>query len=331
MMAYSLNLTNHSMSIEDLNNDLYETNKIPIIFIGLFTPIGILGNFIVFYIYMCCLKSSTLNFLVENLALLDLICCFTALPLSVIKLRFPVLHPSTTLCKFENFSVMFYCLASGLILTAISIERFNRICRPEKQQISRRSAIYIAALAYCSSVIVSLPDAWFTDLTPIYIHGITIQICSQARALEQTAGFLLILSFIIIAIGFIALMIIILILNYWIWKTVRHHLQYTESRTHNLQKIKETNKKIKKMNITVLCIIILFFLSFTPELIVYFPLDTTFTQNGIIAKTLFKHMWVLNCTLNPLVYGFFNQDFRNEFMNIWTKCISCKTVISSSS
>ncbi|XP_052833184.1 cholecystokinin receptor type A isoform X2 [Octopus bimaculoides] len=176
--------SNENMTLEILNEKIFLMNQPTIVFIFLLYPIGILGNTAVIYIYLCCLRFSNLNLFISSLAFFDLICCMIGINFELIDLFLPVMHPSKVICKFQRLSVFFCCIGSSLMLLAIAVERYQKVCRPTNFQISTcQGRILTFVINFCS-LAFSLPVIWAVKLdVPHFENKLNVTAWNRTRNL----------------------------------------------------------------------------------------------------------------------------------------------------
>ncbi|XP_014770595.1 rhodopsin, GQ-coupled isoform X1 [Octopus bimaculoides] len=308
--------SNENMTLEILNEKIFLMNQPTIVFIFLLYPIGILGNTAVIYIYLCCLRFSNLNLFISSLAFFDLICCMIGINFELIDLFLPVMHPSKVICKFQRLSVFFCCIGSSLMLLAIAVERYQKVCRPTNFQISTcQGRILTFVINFCS-LAFSLPVIWAVKLdVPHFENKLNVSTCEFKSSLSWR------LYFGAVFLGYSLDLIVNFVLYCLVWRTARRHFlrldMPDESKT---DKDKRKNiRKLHRINRTVISITALFALSFSPFCILSLLPKNVDSKNFKIEETirrLLSRLWILNCTMNPVVYGFCNKEFRIQIKRI---------------
>lgn len=112
----------------------YEKNVPVIIMLSVFVPVGIIGNVLILYVYGKRFKESTTRMFILSLAVFDLITC-VCLPYKVLLLRFGDVFSNLHLARLEMVRI-YFLQVSVMILPLVSIDRYRRICKPQKKQIS---------------------------------------------------------------------------------------------------------------------------------------------------------------------------------------------------
>lgn len=127
-----------------------------IIYTAILMVIGTPGNAIVWIIYYSRWRRSSTRVFILALASLDLINCTLTLPVEIFMLFNYVTFDHSFVCKLSRFTTYTCNTAAALILIAIAVDRYQRICKPHQNAISTRTSKLICWL----SVIVALMTTW---------------------------------------------------------------------------------------------------------------------------------------------------------------------------
>ena len=120
-----------------LTNDEKTEALIPVlVYILLLMITGIIGNSIVLYIYKVRFKRSSSRAFILCLAILDFITCIFGVPYHLYDIYNPYTYEDAVSCKVLSFSMAVTLLSSVFILGLISIDRYQKICRPFGKQLS---------------------------------------------------------------------------------------------------------------------------------------------------------------------------------------------------
>lgn len=313
-----------NVSLQELNDDRFLVGIPAVIYIGILMFIGTIGNIIVCYIFCFRMRKTTTNCFIITLGVFDLLCCSIGMPTEFLDLRYPYMFPSGLLCKMLRFITFLTNGASSLILLVISIDRYRRVCHPLKVQISPKMARKISALMTVIAAILTWPTVVIYGIrtTPTPVASINGSDCSVADNMKSTIYPSL---YYFIILGIILLSFVFMLTNYTlIWRQVwrRSHGQIPGENTAH-EDPNQSNRRLTKSramgktNLTVFLVTLLFILSFMPglsvriiESIKKFSKTTHPTISSI--KKLVLRSYFLSNALNPVIYGFFNDSFRNE-------------------
>ena len=126
---------NYSDELDTVNNTLALTFLPVIVVISIYMVIGLFGNPLVAIYYGCHAKPSPSCHFIVAMAVFDIITCCVSMPLEIVDMRFPYEFPSKAACKILRFVNYFASISSGLVLVAISSDRYRKVCPPYKNQI----------------------------------------------------------------------------------------------------------------------------------------------------------------------------------------------------
>ncbi|XP_041361630.1 neuromedin-U receptor 2-like [Gigantopelta aegis] len=159
-----------------------------LVFLGALMIIGILGNGLVLYVHIAKFKSSSTRNYVIALAILDLLSCCLGLPGEMVDLRFSFTFYSDVLCRVMRVATTFASVASGITLVAVSIDRYCRICRPLKVQISRRGTIKMIVGSCGIAILFTWPTVviYGTMTVKTGIPGVYGSECSTSDVIKNT-------------------------------------------------------------------------------------------------------------------------------------------------
>ncbi|KAL3889957.1 hypothetical protein ACJMK2_002272 [Sinanodonta woodiana] len=126
---------------------------------------GIIGNIFVLIIYNNKFKRSSSRIFILSLAAMDLLVCVFGIRYHVLDLINPYTYTNHVACKCLSFLMTFFTLGSIFVLTVVGVDRFFKICRPLKKQVSDFGTRKACGIAILSSLLVSWPN------TLIYGHN----------------------------------------------------------------------------------------------------------------------------------------------------------------
>ncbi|KAK3578916.1 hypothetical protein CHS0354_035539 [Potamilus streckersoni] len=118
-----------------------------IVFYVIIMVSGIIGNIFVLIIYTYRFKRMSAKFYILSLAILDLIVCCIGIPYHLLDVLHPYTYFFSNACKALTFLITFFTFGSIYVLLVVGVDRFLKICRPLKKQVSdfgRRKACFIA-------------------------------------------------------------------------------------------------------------------------------------------------------------------------------------------
>ena len=310
-----------------------------IIIIAVFTLMivfGALGNGLV---CMVVIKNAHMrtprNIFIINLAISDLTLCLFTQPLNLYRLLNVQWHLGAFMCKFSAMLQGTNVFVSTISITAIALDRFQVIVYPTKDSMKKIGGAAALITIWVISFLMSSPLLIFSvylELKPLQEIDYYQYRCVEDLTLRAEK-----------AAYSVASMVVQYILPI-ITVTVAH------ARICNKLKYRMTNRRIprssggengvqhgsrtsdgrqarkRRTNILLAMIAIVFALSWMPlnilNILVEF-LFQMFNNENIDTNLLFVicHILVLSsaCT-NPVLYGWLNENFRKEFLNVLRWC-----------
>lgn len=155
---FQFNISNDFYHLLQMENSAEATSLIPVtIYLIILMIIGVFGNLVVLYIYMFRFKRSSSRVFILSLAAFDLTTCLLGLPFHVLDLIYPLTFVWDDVCKALSFSLMFTILASIFVLDLIAIDRYRKICKPFKKQLSSTGTKISCWITVLVSVVFAVP------------------------------------------------------------------------------------------------------------------------------------------------------------------------------
>lgn len=160
-MNLTSNLTNASLNtvdlINDINGQLVREHTVVIVYIVLFSVLGLIGNPMVCYFYGVKRRLKTTSIFIIVLAVYDIVSCVVAIPFQLTDILLYITYRNNAICKLFNF--INYVAACGSIFTLVTIafDRYKTICRSTGDGISKQTAILCCVGSFAIALIVSLP------------------------------------------------------------------------------------------------------------------------------------------------------------------------------
>lgn len=330
-----------NITLQELNDEKAMLRIPAIIYTIILMIVGLLGNTVTCYIYGYRLKMLPTHCFVIVLAVFDILSCCIAMPTEILDMRYPFMFPSMVACKTLRFLSYFTTGSSSIILLVIAIDRYKRVCRPFKKQITVREAKIISLVISTIGIIVTSPMLYaagkMTHETRIpHINGTDCSISDSVRNTKFPVIYFAIVFLIIIS-SFVAMSICYLLL----WLEVRNRcsnpisgggsnsgpsvpLEVPTTTTPALVNEKASSKTMNRTNLTVFLVTLLFILSYIPCLslqvartiikyeISMSPLTELFYCIGM-------RSYFLSNSLNPLIYGYCNRQFGDEFKRLFSR------------
>ncbi|KAJ8299212.1 hypothetical protein KUTeg_023272 [Tegillarca granosa] len=280
-----------------------------VIFIGLLSLFGIVGNLHVIIIFMCKYEHrSTYTVFVTCLAFLDLIGCCLNMPFEIVDNVLPFMFYNSAICRIFRFSNTTVSVTSLFLMYVIAFERYKKVCKPLKMQIShaRRNAL----LAFALSITVSWPSAVLNGhRTVILKNNVTGSDCSTNDQFRGTIypvihSGLLFITFIISSVTLTIFYIVI---------------------GRAIQKSRIQRSAMMKVTKILFLITALLILTYLPHLILVTIVscskgfDEKLGPVGSVIYRIAVRLYYVNNVVNPIIYSFCDKRFRKKCAQLY-KC-----------
>ena len=298
-------------------------------FISLLSIVSFLGNS---FIIITFLKTSTLrtsvNYLIVNMAISDVISAATNWPLASTDGLLPTLlvtdgSTATIMCKTGHYSRAIGQAVSLESLLLIVVERYIAIVRPfQSVLITRRLRITLVSLTWIFALLIAFPYVWTSQITEA--DGQT-----ECRTFVKWNE---IEKFVFFGVGFMIFYVVPFVVIIVLYSRIvmslnqsRQTLEREEPDQQNLRRIHQQNHVVMK---TFLLIVIAFFICWTP-LCVYIVLRKTFpaslfpTNSCKVYVVMFFYLFPsLSTVANPIILFLSSTRFSvafKEMLNCFTR------------
>lgn len=263
-----------------------------------------------------------------SLALADLLCAVTAMPLYLVKKNTAVLQShidERLVCDLYRFSYFFTEYASIMSLTAISVERFLIIYNPLKYRNFISPRVMICWLILCWL------EALFVSVMPFYWRSKRNENCTNS----PTANW----SLMVITMNvFVPFLVILSCHSYVYIKTLKtfdsKHIPHGQ-----IDLLRNGNWKLeRKATISLTVVIGVFVICWGPSTLYYFLSNLCpecFVASFKPLKDAFgatmKLLTFCNSFMNPVIYFWLNIDFRKAFIRVLKREWSSTVLLRSRS
>nr|XP_002740052.1 PREDICTED: putative tyramine receptor 2-like [Saccoglossus kowalevskii] len=287
----------------------------------------VVGNLLVIFSVIVFARLQTVtNYFVTSLAVADFLVGAVVLPFSTAYIYIQEWFYGVTWCNLWVSIDVCVCTASVLNLFAIAVDRYIAITSPFQYHIrmSPRNAAVAIAFVWVASVMMSVfPIMSGLNTTDYNIQNIDTP---NACGFETNPYYTVIVGILAFWIPLIGMCLVYLSL----FRTARTQARRiaamdkaVAANNPNGTQAKRERKAAKTLGIIMGC-----FLVCWGPYIVYWTLSDVCKINvsydGLNAMTW---MGYLNSTLNPLIYAFFNKEFRRAFQKLLS-CGKCQQLPS---
>ncbi|KAL4217639.1 hypothetical protein ACF0H5_022381 [Mactra antiquata] len=181
-------LNNSDEILIELNREEVIRDIPLIVFLSLICLLGSLGNGLVFYVYKTKYTSSNCRTFVLFLSLVDLFSAGFVVPVEIVVISREYIFKNENVCKMSVFLNTWPTLTSGLLLLAIAMDRYRKVCKPFGWQISRKVARTMCFLTSLVGIAFSWipPIIYGVQERPHPEHPVIVSECVETEAWKNT-------------------------------------------------------------------------------------------------------------------------------------------------
>ena len=300
---------------------IYRSDVVLAVFYGIVILAGIFGNSLVIVVVW---KTRTMhtatNYLLVNLAASDilvLLWCPRTYDFAVVG-SLPEGTSGDYLCRFFIGDPMdTLCLGVTLFtLTVLAVERYQALVTPlrTKYKLNKKSVIYAISITWIVSLLASIPDFVFTHVdrdsgkcvSPL---GYAVDVSGRGKV-----------TYAVIAIS-LYIFIPFLVITFCYFQILRGMFI-----THTICAAPANgNSEKRKLAILIIAVTAVFYILFLPFAIFmllvaftkHFTEDYRESESKLRVLKVLSFLIVTNSSLNPLLYAFQSENYRNGFRNLF--------------
>ncbi|XP_067664513.1 orexin/Hypocretin receptor type 1-like [Haliotis asinina] len=156
-MSADANTSNHEAILEQ-RDDSYAVQVLPaILILAVLMLVGVVGNSLVCYVYLVKLKPNVVTYFISSLAFLDLLNCVISIPYEIAVMRYNYTFGTSAACMVVPVMIYFISITSAFVLVAVAVDRFRKICKPLKMQVTTFMAKVVVFGCCAGGGVVSVP------------------------------------------------------------------------------------------------------------------------------------------------------------------------------
>lgn len=296
--------------------------EVPLIIAYLLIMIfGIFANGLLCYTVVRKKKLRTVrNMFIMNLAVSDIIMCVLCMPFTLIKLLLKNWPLGEALCRIVPWMQAVNVLASTLTITAIAVDRYQVIvCSTTIKDTTKKwgAAFVILAIWFCS-VLVGLPLLVYSRLEQKeYIRFVTYAMCLEDWPSDVSR---LVYAAVIMLLQFVIPVIILIVIHWRICNFLKTRILANPSTPMEMKRAMKEAQRHRKNSTLLMAIAVMFALCWFPLTLLNLMADFNYFmfmyKNFLLAFAVAHLVAMVSACLNPIVYGWFNSNFRREFSRI---------------
>lgn len=144
--------------IQQMNDKMARLMVPATVYISVLMVFGLFGNLMVCYYYGFHIKRTTNSFFIVVLALYDVVVCSICMPTEIVDIELNYTFENNAACKILRFVNYLAGIGSILTLIAIATDRFKKVCKPVKPQMSMTTAKRISFAIFGVALLLSWPS-----------------------------------------------------------------------------------------------------------------------------------------------------------------------------
>ncbi|XP_022327225.2 tachykinin-like peptides receptor 86C [Crassostrea virginica] len=333
-------------------NQDYADKLLPtVVFQGIVCFVGLVGNLLVLLVYTLRMKGNRDDrYFIPILAVFDLIASTVASVFYVYESIFFVDFPSSTLCKGMLYTMTATSGLSALLLIAIAVQRYLKICKPFGKQMTESKRRLCLGLIVGFSVLYSAPVLLFSGNMKVdgvfegrNVTGLTCFTGAGNYPTYEAVYYYVIFILMvtnILTVGVLYIPIGVVVYRHNKVRKTRqrqsfdvHSIQFDSLSDHKTSQTSSTDILKPRppregginFNLMFFVIIVCYLISYTPTCIflIISKLSPELWFNISAAEMIvfftLQRFYVINHVVNPIIYGYFDMKFRADILSL-CKC-----------
>ncbi|XP_071095118.1 prolactin-releasing peptide receptor-like [Haliotis cracherodii] len=302
--------------------ELFVFHMPTVIFLLLVLMFGIFGNLLVLYIYTQKIRVVIFGFFVRVLAIFDIVTTCVAVPASLIfVLTSPGYIDAEDMCQMMTFVKHVTALNSGLMFIIIAVQRYKKVCQPNKSQMSEMLAKKLCLTSVCVSAVASMPIIFVVTDTMICIESgrdfVLVPICDFTSDTKRSLPAIMYATW--VGVELVGITTTLTVLYSVIVKALRANIRDIAASIRPTQN--SSRDVARTATITFFVLTVVFLISSAPMavLTIYLSLvkfDIHWSHAQVGAYELAVNLMFLNCAINPFVYSSTSSVFRRELKHV---------------
>uniref|UniRef100_A0A915IMF9 G-protein coupled receptors family 1 profile domain-containing protein n=1 Tax=Romanomermis culicivorax TaxID=13658 RepID=A0A915IMF9_ROMCU len=256
------------------------------------------------------------NFFIVNLALSDLTLCTFTVPMTAFLTvnRFWIFGEVT--CKLTSFGTAVNLFVSSMSITAIGFDRYWAILFPTKLYQQRMVIGICFASIWILSLTLSSPQYFRTRVRSREYCGVHLEACEEDWANYPSLQRTFTIGCMIFQ--YILPLTMLTFLYGRIMMRLQERMIFNRPSTFDDGKrVRTVESRHRRTNSLLICIVLIFAIGWLPFNL--FNIINAFTDKYVVVAFAFSHIiGIISACANPILYGVYNENFRNEFIEILT-------------
>ncbi|XP_017044914.1 neuropeptide FF receptor 2 [Drosophila ficusphila] len=273
---------------------------------------GLYGNFTMVYLIAAnrSLRSPT-NLIIANMAVADLLTLAICPAMFMVNDFYQNYQLGCVGCKLEGFLVVVFLIAAVLNLSVVSYDRLTAIVLPRETRLTVRGAQVVVVCTWVLGILLASPLALYRVYRVRVWKNFTERYCKENTVVLPKYWYVLITILVWLPLG------IMLICYAGIFYKLDRYEKRVLSRENPLSV--SYKRCVAKTLFIVVVVFAVLRLPFTILVVLrekYFDEDVSVSSGMQLFWYISQYLMFLNAAVNPLIYGFNNENFRRAYYQI---------------
>ena len=157
-------------TLEYFNEVETKRRIVPLVYLTLLVVLGVPGNILIMFVYIVKFQRKTKHrMFVVSLAIADFLVCTFTIPFEIAQMTHEYTFYAEWVCKFGRTVNVIFTTSSALILVALSVNRYRRICHPMTGPLTSTQVLISIIGIVCVTIIFAWPES---ILSGIKLHDL---------------------------------------------------------------------------------------------------------------------------------------------------------------
>ncbi|KAH3707659.1 neuropeptide Y receptor type 1-like [Dreissena polymorpha] len=293
--------------------------------------IGIIGNSFVCYIVIRFKHlQKPRNILILNLSICGIIMCVACMPFSLIRLTLKNWYFGDFMCRLSPTLQTLDVFVSTFTIVAIAIDRYSAIVCAQQDSNNRTIVYYVIALIWMTSLVLCIPMLTYHEVRTVFPERMNFHLFNICMEVWPSDVLRKSYSTFVMIIQYAAPLIIITVLHSKICRFLKYRITENPQTEFEVDRMIREIKRQRRNVLLLAAIAASFALAWLPLTVLNTLADYDYRlflhRDYIHAYAYCLLAAMCSTCLNPVIYGWFNTNFRKAFMQV---CCHQKTIENS--
>ncbi|XP_049794600.1 neuropeptide F receptor-like, partial [Schistocerca nitens] len=269
------------------------------------------------------------NLFIVNLAVSDLLLCLVTMPLTLMEIltKYWPLGREPVVCKMLGTLQATSIFVSTMSITAIALDRYHVIVYPTRESLKKVGAAAILSLIWLLSLVLASPMFVWRSLDQHELNLPGLQYVSYCVEKWPVAHGRAYYSAFSLVFQYLLPIITVTIAYSRICRKLRYRISYVFYAASTRARKGKDDRRMRRTNALLYSIALIFCVSWLPLNIFNLVVDVwnpfSGSQAMLVTYAVCHMMGMSSACSNPLLYGWLNDNFRKEFLEIAAALCPC--------